>query len=358
MRKESLPPEAAASHRLHAPPGLPVGPPPPGSTLVDRYGRRVTYLRLSITDRCDFRCDYCMAEEMSFLPRAQVLTLEECLRVARALVGFGVTKVRVTGGEPLVRHNAVWLLEQLALVPGLKELVLTTNGSQLERMAGVVRAAGVRRINVSLDSLRGDRFREITRVGDLDKVLRGLEAARTAGFERIKINTVMMRGRNDDELSELAAFAVDRGIDIAFIEEMPLGEIGRARETTYYSSDEALALLQNHFTLLPSTETTGGPARYWRIAGTATRVGFISPHSHNFCESCNRVRISARGELFPCLGSNGSCSLLPLLRAHPSDDAPLLAAIVRALGFKAKGHEFNNQMNAPQVMRFMSMTGG
>ncbi len=355
MRNESLRPESA-------PPAL-AGSKPAASrhadgTLVDKYGRHVTYLRLSITDRCDFRCTYCMAEEMTFLPRAEVLTLEECLRVVGTFVALGVTKVRVTGGEPLVRHNAVWLMEQIAGLEGIKEAVITTNGSQLDRFAPALLAAGVKRINISLDTLRADRFREITRIGDLAKVLRGIDAARHAGFQRIKLNTVMMRGRNDDEFVDLVQFAVDKGIDIAFIEEMPLGEIGHGRESSYFGSEEALARLQARFALLPSTETTGGPARYWRIPDTRTRVGFISPHSHNFCDTCNRVRITAQGDLYPCLGNNDAIGLLPLLRSHPGDDAPLRQAIMQTMGIKAKGHEFGEQMNAPQVVRFMSMTGG
>ena len=359
MRNESLTPETVPASLVGlSPPISPVTSRHPKGTLVDKFGRHVTYIRLSITDRCDFRCSYCMAEEMTFLPRAQVLTLEECLRIAGTFVDLGVTKVRVTGGEPLVRHNAIWLLERIAGLAGLKELVITTNGSQLDRFAAALRAAGVRRINVSLDTLRAQRFREITRVGDLAKVLRGLDAAQAAGFERLKLNTVMMRGVNDDELIDLVQFAVDRAIDIAFIEEMPLGDIGHARQSTYFSSEEALARLQTRFVLLPSTETTGGPARYWRIPGTSTRVGFIAPHSHNFCDTCNRVRITARGELYPCLGNNDAGQLLPLLRAYPTDDGPLRAAIVRTLGIKAKGHDFGNQMSTPQVVRFMSMTGG
>ncbi|MBK7954538.1 MAG: GTP 3',8-cyclase MoaA [Candidatus Accumulibacter sp.] len=359
MRNESLTPAAVADSLIgFVPPTSPATSRHADGTLVDRYGRHLTYLRLSITDRCDFRCSYCMAEEMSFLPRAQVLTLEECLRVAGVFVGLGVNKVRVTGGEPLVRHNAIWLLEQLARLPGLNELVITTNGSQLDRYAPALRAAGVRRINISLDTLRADRFRAITRVGDLARVLRGLDAARAAGFDRLKLNTVMMCGCNDDELIDLLQFVVDRGIDIAFIEEMPLGEIGHARQGSYFSSEEALARLQTRFVLLPSTESSGGPARYWRIPGSATRVGFISPHSHNFCDSCNRVRVTARGDLYPCLGNNDASQLLPLLRANPTDDAPLRAAIVHSMGIKAKGHDFSTQMDAPQVVRFMSMTGG
>lgn len=329
-----------------------------GEALVDSYGRHVSYLRLSITDRCDLRCNYCMVEEMRFLPRAQVLTLEECLRLTAAFVDFGVTKVRVTGGEPLVRRNVIWLLERIAGLPGLQELVLTTNGSQLERFAPLLRRAGVRRVNISLDTLRADRFRKITRVGDLARVLRGLEAAQAAGFERLKLNTVMMRGGNDDELIDLVHFAMERAVDIAFIEEMPLGDIGQSRGSSYFGSDEALDRLRTRFVLLPSPETSGGPARYWRIPGSSTRVGFISPHSHNFCDTCNRVRITARGELYPCLGDAHVSHLLPLLRAHPTDDAPLRAAIVRAMGFKARRHDFRHQMDAPQVLRFMSMTGG
>lgn len=331
---------------------------PADAVLVDKYGRQVSYLRLSITDRCDFRCHYCMAEEMEFLPRAQVLTLEECLRLASVFVDLGVSKLRVTGGEPLVRRNAIWLLERLARLPGLRELVLTTNGSQLARYAPALRAAGVRRINISLDTLRAERFRQITRVGDLSRVLAGIAAARAAGFERLKINAVLLRGVNDDEISDLVHFAVAQEIDIAFIEQMPFGELGHSRRPSFLSSDEALALLQADFVLVPSAETTGGPARYWRIPGQTTRVGFIAPHSHNFCAACNRVRVTARGELFPCLGSNDAVHLLPLLRAHPADDALVRAAIAQSMGFKARGHDFGQRLDAPQLVRFMSVTGG
>ena len=363
MRNEPLPPDVIA--------GSPAGratfssregaldfPRQAPGSLIDKYGRRVSYIRLSITDRCDFRCNYCMAEEMTFLPRAQVLTLEECLRVASTFVELGVSKVRVTGGEPLLRHNVVWLLERIARLPGLRELVMTTNGSQLERFAPALRAAGVGRINISLDTLQPERFRQITRVGDLTKVLRGLDAAQAAGFDRVKINTVMIRKLNDDEVIDLVDFAVGRGIDISFIEQMPLGDVGDARDNRFFSSDEALARLQTRHVLVPSAESSGGPARYWRIPGQQTRVGFVSPHSHNFCDSCNRVRITARGELYPCLGSNDAVQLLPVLRAHPAEQQPLRAAIVHGMGIKARGHDFGSQMNSPQVVRFMSMTGG
>lgn len=351
-------PGTAAGAATTSPPAAAAAQRRPATTLVDRFGRSVSYLRLSITDRCDFRCQYCMAEQMQFLPRAQVLTLEECLRVAAAFVARGVSKVRVTGGEPLIRHNAIWLFERIALLPGLRELVLTTNGSQLERHAAALRAAGVKRVNISLDTLQAERFRSITRVGDLRRVLRGIDAARAAGFEAVKLNTVLLRGTNDDELVDLVRFAVAQEVHIAFIEEMPVGETGHRRQARWLSSDEALARLSEAFVLVPSPETTGGPARYWRVPGTRTRVGFISPHSHNFCDTCNRVRVSARGELYPCLGSNECVALLPLLRAHPGDDAQLHAAIERALGSKASGHDFTRQMDAAQVVRFMSVTGG
>jgi cyclic pyranopterin phosphate synthase len=359
MRNESLKPEVVP-HALadFVPTTTAATSPCADGTLVDKYGRHITYIRLSITDRCDFRCTYCMAEAMTFLPRGQVLTLEECLRIASTFVGLGVTKVRVTGGEPLVRPNAVWLMEQIARLEGLKELVITTNGSQLDRFAQPLFDAGVKRVNISLDTLRADRFKEITRIGDLAKVLRGIDAAKATGFQRIKLNTVMMRDRNDDEFIDLVQFAVDKGIDISFIEEMPLGEIGHGRQSTYFSTEEAIERLQTRFTLLASTENSGGPARYWRIPDTQTRVGFISPHSHNFCDTCNRVRITAQGELYPCLGNNDAISLLPLLREHPDDNGPLLQAIMHTMGIKAKGHDFTEQMNAPQVVRFMSMTGG
>ena len=334
--------------------------PSPAASLVDRFGRRINYVRFSVTDRCDFRCVYCMSERMSFLPRARVLTLEELAALGRAFVALGVRKIRLTGGEPLVRQNVLWLCRELGQLRenGLAELVITTNGSQLERLAGDLHAAGVARINISLDSLQPDRFRRLTRTGELEQVLRGIRAAQAAGFQRIKLNTVMMRGHNDDEFIDLVQFAVDKGIDIAFIEEMPLGEIGHARQSSYFSSEEALEHLQTRFTFVPSAESTGGPARYWRIPDTQTRVGFISPHSHNFCDTCNRVRITAQGELYPCLGNNDAIALLPLLRDNPDDDEPLRQAIMHTMGIKAKGHDFTEQMNAPQVVRFMSMTGG
>jgi len=339
-----------------APPGAPLHLPPGG--LVDRFGRRITYLRLSITDRCDFRCTYCMAEEMQFLPHSAVLSLEEALRLVRVFVSLRVTKVRLTGGEPLVRRNVLWLLQEIGKLQGLKELVLTTNGSQLARYADDLRRAGVSRLNISLDTLQPERFRAITRIGDLAKVLEGVEAAIAAGFSRIRLNAVMQQGVNDDELEALLAYAVARNIDLALIEEMPLGDTGHDRRATYLSSDAARARLAERFELIPTLENSGGPARYWQVAGSRSRVGFISPHSHNFCDTCNRVRISAQGTLYPCLGDDGAIPLLPLLRAHPQDDAPLGAAITTGMGLKAQAHDFTAAMEQPKILRFMSSTGG
>jgi cyclic pyranopterin phosphate synthase len=353
LRPESTPtglanftPSVDSSRLNHAP-----------GTLVDKYGRRISYVRLSITDRCDFRCTYCMAEEMTFLPRHEVMSLEECLQLATVFVSLGVNKLRITGGEPLVRKDAMWLIERLGALPGLDNLVITTNGSQLERYAPALKAAGVRRINISLDTLKAERFKAITRIGDLAKVLAGIKAAQAAGFKRTKLNTVMMRGINDDEFADLVQFALDHELDLSFIEEMPLGEI-HGRQNTYISSEETRELLGRRFELIPSTESSGGPARYWRVPGSESRIGFISPHSHNFCDSCNRVRITAKGELYPCLGQNDAMHLMPILREHPGDDERLRQAIIDSMGIKPYGHDFTQQMDAPQVVRFMSMTGG
>ncbi|NOS98008.1 MAG: GTP 3',8-cyclase MoaA [Methylotenera sp.] len=330
--------------------------------LIDQFGRTVDYIRLSITDRCDFRCVYCMSEDMTFLPRNEVLSLEECARLVKIFVGLGVSKVRITGGEPLVRKNALWLFEEVGQLEGLNELVLTTNGSQLESQASALKKAGVKRINISIDSLKPERFKKITRTGNLEQVLAGLQASIHAGFEGIKLNTVLMRGSNDDEAADLVQFAIDQKIDISFIEEMPLGEVDHTRESTFVSNTDTLKLLQSKYMLLPSTETTGGPARYWRVAQnngeSATKIGFISPHSHNFCESCNRVRITCKGELYLCLGQEDKVDLMPLLRENPIDNAPLIAAIIGSMAIKPKGHDFDLRRAEPAVIRFMSHTGG
>jgi len=332
------------------------GHPPLG--LTDGFGRRVSYLRLSVTDRCDFRCVYCMAEDMTFLPRTQILTLEELLTVARAFVELGATKIRLTGGEPLVRKNVLWLAREIGRLPNLKELVLTTNGSQLEHMAADLRAAGVRRINISLDSLDPQRFRRITRVGDLEKVLRGIDAAQAAGFEKIKLNAVVLKHRNHDEVTGLTRFAIERGLDVSFIEEMPLGVIGdHDRAEAYYPSDLIRADLEREFALLPTTESTGGPSRYYRVTGTATRIGFISPHSHNFCDTCNRVRVTTEGRLLLCLGQEHSVDLRAILRDKIGDTDALKQAIVAAMTIKPKGHDFQ-LARAPIILRHMNATGG
>lgn len=330
----------------------------PSPQLLDKFNRKVTYLRLSVTDRCDFRCVYCMSEDMQFLPRAQLLTLEEMEVLVQAFVELGVNKVRITGGEPLVRNNVLQLFQGLGKLENLKELVLTTNGSQLEKMAVPLYEAGVKRINISLDSLRPERFQQITRVGKLDSVLRGIDAALPLGFKRIKLNAVIMKQRNEDEIIDLVNFAIARRIDISFIEEMPLGVISEhARAAAYYSSDEIRRDLEAVFTLIPTTESTGGPARYYQITNTATRVGFISPHSHNFCETCNRVRVTPEGRLLLCLGQEHSVDLRRVLRAHPLDTAPLKQAIIDAMAIKPKGHDFNLERQ-PQILRYMNMTGG
>jgi GTP 3',8-cyclase len=328
------------------------------SQLIDGFNRHVNYVRISVTDRCDFRCVYCMEPDTEFLPRAEVLSLEELAQVARAFVELGVTKIRLTGGEPLVRKNVIWLARQIGALPGLKELVLTTNGSQLERLAVDLRAANIKRINISLDSLDPERFRRITRVGDVDKVLRGIDAARAAGFERLKINAVILKNRNHDEVCALTQFAIDRDMDISYIEEMPLGVIGdHDRAEAYYSSDQIRADLERRYTLVPTTETTGGPSRYYRVAGTNTRVGFISPHSHNFCSACNRVRVTTEGRLLLCLGQEHSLDLRAVLRDQPGDMEALKRAIVGSMSIKPKGHEFNFA-RVPIILRHMNVTGG
>ena len=327
------------------------------NTLIDRFGRQVTYLRVSVTDRCDFRCVYCMSEDMNFLPRAQVLTLEEILFICRAFTELGVSKIRLTGGEPLVRHNVMWLVRELGNIDGL-DLNLTTNASQLERYAGQLREAGIRRLNISLDSLKAERFQRMSRVGELDKVLRGIEAAHAAGFDRVRLNAVVLKGLNDDEPADLVRFAVDRGLNIAFIEEMPLGLVdSHDRALSQCSSDEIRAQLERHFDLLPCHDHTGGPARYLAVAGTDTRVGFISPHSHNFCEACNRVRLTTEGRLLLCLGQEHSVDLKQVIRAHPGDMGTLKQAIRDSMAIKPKGHEFNPGVQ-PVILRHMNTTGG
>ena len=326
--------------------------------LIDRFGREVTYVRFSVTDRCDFRCEYCMAEEMTFLPRQQILTLEEFYLLGKAFTEMGVRKIRLTGGEPLIRSNIIWLCEKLAALPGLDELVLTTNGSQLTQYAKQLKDAGVKRINISLDSLNAGKFRKITRVGDLSKVLAGIDAAREQGFENIKINSVILKGYNDDELIPLMDFILDRNLDITFIEEMPLGNVSpRDRALSYMSSDEIRQILSDRFSLVGSTVSTGGPSKYYQFDGSSSKVGFISPHSHNFCSTCNRVRVTSEGRLLLCLGNEHSMDLRERLRSHPGELEPVKQALRESMEIKPERHYFDLN-EAPQIVRFMNMTGG
>jgi cyclic pyranopterin phosphate synthase len=336
-----------ADPRSHGPDGL-----------WDRFGRHVTYVRLSVTDRCDLRCVYCMAEDMRFTPRNQLLTLEEIARLGRLFSELGVVKLRITGGEPLVRCNVLWLFQRLGELSGIRDLTLTTNGSQLAQMAGDLVAAGVTRVNISLDTLDAGRFRAITRLGDITKTLDGIEAARQAGFRRVKLNSVVLKNRNHDEAADLVAFAVERDLDISFIEEMPLGVIGdHDRAEAFYPSDAIRRDLSARFELLPTTETTGGPSRYYRVAGSGIRVGFISPHSHNFCGDCNRVRVTAEGRLLLCLGQEHSSDLRRALRANPTDDQAVKRAILAAMAIKPRGHDFDLTAQ-PVIFRHMNATGG
>ncbi len=325
--------------------------------LVDSFGRTVRYLRLSVTDRCDFRCTYCMAETMQFVPRSQLLSLEELAQVGEAFIGLGVDKIRLTGGEPLVRHNIRYLIERLARQPGLRDLAMTTNGNQLASCAADLKQAGLQRVNISLDSLDAARFREITRTGDIQRVMAGLDAALHAGLV-VKLNTVALKGINDSEIPTLVQFACDRGIDITFIEEMPLGILeSRDRAQAFLPSNAIQAALSQHFELIPSTHHSGGPARYWCLAGYSTRVGFISPHSHNFCGDCNRVRLTAEGRLLLCLGQEQSLDLRAILREHPQDTDYLRRRIQEAMALKPEKHHFNLN-EPPQILRFMNTTGG
>ncbi len=326
--------------------------------LIDRFGRTVSYVRISVTDRCDFRCVYCMSEEMKFLPRAKLLTLEELTTISRAFVELGVDKIRITGGEPLIRRNITKLFQDIGRLPGLRELVTTTNGSQLPKLARQLKDAGVKRINISLDSLNAEKFKRITRTGKLEDVLAGIQAALDVGFERIKLNAVILKNRNDDEIMDLVQFAIDRNIDISFIEEMPLGLINdHDRAEVYYSSDQIRTDIEKTMTLIPTTESTGGPAKYFKIPGTETRVGFISPHSHNFCDQCNRVRLTCEGRLLLCLGQDHSVDLRHVIRSHPGDMEYLKQAIRDSMKIKPKGHDFNLEAK-PIILRHMSVTGG
>ncbi|TVS00101.1 MAG: GTP 3',8-cyclase MoaA [Rhodospirillales bacterium] len=329
--------------------------------VIDPFGRRIRYLRVSATDRCDFRCVYCMGEDMSFLPKADVLSLEELERLCRAFVRRGVRKLRITGGEPLVRRNIIHLFRGLGSLldgGGLDELTLTTNGSRLAWLAADLVACGVRRVNVSVDTLDPVKFRAITRRGRLEVVLEGLAAAKAAGLG-IKINTVALKGVNDDEFDRLVAWCGEEGFDLCLIETMPLGDVDGDRTAHYLPLSRVREQLSRRWTLLPSNHATGGPARYVEVAETGRRIGFITPMTHNFCESCNRVRLTCTGLLYLCLGREDCADLRTPLRAGESD-IPLLAAIDAAIARKPKGHDFviDREHRRPALGRTMSLTGG
>jgi cyclic pyranopterin phosphate synthase len=332
----------------------------PGA-LIDPFGRAITYLRVSVTDRCDFRCVYCMAENMTFLPKADLLSLEELDRLCSVFVGKGVRKLRLTGGEPLVRRGIMTLVSSLSrhLASGaLDELTITTNGSQLAKYAGELAARGVERINVSLDTLDPNKFRAITRWGEIDKVLSGIEAALAAGLH-IKINAVALKGVNEDELGDLVAWAHGRGMDLTIIEVMPLGDIGEERLDQYLPLSLVRARLAERYTLDEIDYRTGGPARYVQVKETGGRLGFITPLTHNFCESCNRVRVTCTGTLYMCLGQEDAADLRAPLRRSPENDV-LEAAIAEAISRKPKGHDFiiDRRHRRPALARHMNVTGG
>jgi GTP 3',8-cyclase len=329
--------------------------------MRDPFGREITYVRVSVTDRCDFRCVYCMAEEMTFLPKAELLTLEELDRLCSVFVDLGVRKIRLTGGEPLVRRNIMWLVEQLGRhlrTGALDELTVTTNGSQLERHAEGLARAGVRRVNVSLDTLDPERFRAITRWGKYEKVMAGIEAAKTAGLQ-VKINAVALKGVNEDELDRMVAWCGAEGFDLTLIETMPMGEIDGDRTEQYLPLSIVRSRLRRRWTLEDTDYRTGGPARYFNVAETGRRVGFITPMTHNFCESCNRVRLTCTGTLFMCLGQDDDADLRQVLR-NGASDAELETAIREAISRKPKGHDFiiDRRHDRPAVARHMSVTGG
>jgi len=329
--------------------------------MIDPFGRMVSYLRVSVTDRCDFRCTYCMAEHMTFLPKKDLLTLEELERLCSVFIEKGVRKIRLTGGEPLVRHNIMHLVRALGQKVrhgALDELTLTTNGSQLARFAAELADNGVKRINVSVDTLDPQKFREITRTGDLNKVLSGIDAAQKAGIH-IKLNAVALKHFNEHEIPEIMRWAHGRGMDMTVIETMPMGEIEEDRTDRYLPLSELRARMEEQFTLTDNTYRTGGPARYVTVEETGGRLGFITPMTHNFCETCNRVRLTCTGTLYMCLGQNDAADFREVLRST-DDDAVLRSAVDEAISRKPKGHDFiiDREHNRPAVARHMSMTGG
>ncbi len=327
------------------------------NSLSDGFGRKIEYLRLSITDRCDFRCIYCMSEDPCFLERELVLSLEELAFIGRAFTELGVSKIRLTGGEPLVRSDCDRLVTQLAALPGLKDLSMTSNGSRLAKLAPALKAAGLNRLNISLDTLKSELFTTLTRNGKLERVLKGIDAAKAAGFDRIKINAVILKGRNENEIIDLLEYCRQKQLDIAFIEEMPLGVMEERSLPRHMSSSDVREIINQRWPLSLSSKRTGGPARYYSMADSPIHIGFISPHSHNFCHECNRVRVTAEGRLLLCLGNEHSLDLKQIIRSHPGDIDVLKQAIFEAIQRKPKEHHFDDP-NQVQILRFMNSTGG
>ncbi|MGS2717663.1 GTP 3',8-cyclase MoaA [Eionea flava] len=325
--------------------------------LIDRFNRKIDYLRLSVTDRCDFRCVYCMPEKTTFLPRKDILSIEEMGAIARQFVELGVKKIRLTGGEPLIRNGIEKLFKDLATCKSLQTLTLTTNGSHLDRHIDHLLAANITRINVSLDSLQERRFQQLTRTGNLHQVLSNIDLAVKAGI-KVKLNSVILKGRNNDEVLDLTEFALRKSLDISFIEEMPLGHITEhQRDETFVSSAALRQLITQKHRLTPSQITTGGPSRYWSTPSSSSLIGFISPHSDNFCSSCNRLRLTVQGRLLLCLGNEDSVDLKTLIRRYPDDDKRLKQTIIDSLNKKPEKHHFD-MTTAPDIVRFMNATGG
>jgi cyclic pyranopterin phosphate synthase len=330
------------------------------TSLIDKFSRRVDYVRLSVTDRCDFRCVYCMAEEMTFAPKSDVLTLEELFQVGRAFTELGVKKIRLTGGEPLIRNDVMSLVERLGQLSKLEELVITSNGSQLQRLAPALKAAGVKRLNISLDTLQPRKFRNLTRHGNLEQVIAGIDAAQAAGFEGTKINAVVLKGRNEDEVLDLVDFVRHRHIDLSFIEEMPLGLIDEHdRALSFCSSDDLRIKIESHYPLTSLGDPSGaaGPSRFFSMSDSPSKIGFISPHSNNFCHLCNRVRVTAEGRLLLCLGNEHSVDLRAVLRQQNYTLDLLKQTIVAAMDIKPEKHHFDHS-SPVEILRFMNTTGG
>jgi cyclic pyranopterin phosphate synthase len=330
------------------------------TSLIDKFNRRVDYVRLSVTDRCDFRCVYCMAEEMTFAPKSDVLTLEELFQVGRAFTELGVKKIRLTGGEPLIRNDVMSLVERLGQLSKLEELVITSNGSQLQRLAPALKAAGVKRLNISLDTLQPRKFRNLTRHGNLEQVIAGIDAAQAAGFEGTKINAVVLKGRNEDEVLDLVDFVRQRHIDLSFIEEMPLGLIDEHdRALSFCSSDDLRTKIESRYPLTSLGDPSGaaGPSRFFSMSDSPSKIGFISPHSNNFCHLCNRVRVTAEGRLLLCLGNEHSVDLRAVLRQQNYTLDLLKQTIVAAMEIKPEKHHFDHS-SPVEILRFMNTTGG